>query len=156
VKKQHGLPVDEECGSQVICQGMSVVFTDLAQGGEQILPGSGFDQQKDFIKNAIINLADKSFDEKVDFHEFRDKGVEIMKMIYDMFDRNSDGVLDDNEATIDKISQKALKTGVNMIFNIFDQSYLSRYSTNLQNGNKIIYCFDNFTVSEETTWFACR
>lgn len=129
VKKQHGLPVDEECGSQVICQGMSVVFTDLAQGGEQILPGSGFDQQKDFIKNAIINLADKSFDEKVDFHEFRDKGVEIMKMIYDMFDRNSDGVLDDNEATIDKISQKALKTGVNMIFNIFDQNQDEHIST---------------------------
>eukprot|EP00091_Calanus_sinicus_P001274 TRINITY_DN11261_c0_g1_i1.p1 TRINITY_DN11261_c0_g1~~TRINITY_DN11261_c0_g1_i1.p1 ORF type:complete len:237 (-),score=75.25 TRINITY_DN11261_c0_g1_i1:163-873(-) len=129
VKKLHALPVDEECGNQVICYGMREVFTDLAQGGEEILPGSGFDQQKDFIKNAIINLADKDSNEKVDFQEFKSKGVEMMRMVYDMFDRNSDGVLDDNEATIDKISQKSLKTGMNMIFNIFDQNQDEHIST---------------------------
>jgi len=129
LKNYHTLPVDEECSSQVICHGMSVAFTDLAQGGDAILPGGGFDLTKDFIKNAIINLADENLDKMVGFQEFKDEGVEIIKVVFDLFDRNSDGLVDDDEATIDKISQKTLKTGVNMIFKIFDQNQDEHIST---------------------------
>jgi len=125
----HCLPIDEECTNQVLCYGMHMVFTDLSQGGDAILAGSGFDQQKDFIKKAIINLADKDFDGKVDFDEFQEKGVELLKMIFTLFDRDSDGVVDDAEATIDKISQKTVNTGVNMIFKIFDQNQDEHIST---------------------------
>merc|ERR1712013_571249 len=104
INNVHCLPIDEECTNQVLCYGMHMVFTDLSEGGDAILAGSGFDQQKDFIKKAIINLADKDFDGKVDFDEFE-------------------------EATIDKISQKTVNTGVNMIFKIFDQNQDEHIST---------------------------
>jgi len=129
IKNYYCLPIDEECTNQVLCYAMSMVFTDLSQGGEAILSGSGFDQQKDFIKRAIINLADKDLNEKVDFDEFQEKGVELLKMIFTLFDRDSDGVVEDAEATIDKISQKTLETGVNMIFKIFDQNQDEHIST---------------------------
>jgi len=129
INNVHCLPIDEECTNQVLCYGMHMVFTDLSQGGDAILAGSGFDQQKDFIKKAIINLADKDLDGKVDFDEFQEKGVELLKMIFTLFDRDSDGVVDDDEATIDKISQKTVNTGVNMIFKIFDQNQDEHIST---------------------------
>eukprot|EP00092_Neocalanus_flemingeri_P009519 GFUD01010247.1.p1 GENE.GFUD01010247.1~~GFUD01010247.1.p1 ORF type:complete len:365 (+),score=103.37 GFUD01010247.1:83-1177(+) len=129
IREGFSLPVDIECTNQTICYGISMVFTDLSQGEDAILPGSGFDQQRDFIKNAVINLADENLDEKVDFQEFKDRSFEFAKTVFDLFDRNSDGALDDNEATIDKVSQKALKTGVNLIFDIFDQNQDQHIST---------------------------
>merc|ERR1712013_839067 len=129
ISNVHCLPIDEECTNQVPCYGMHMVFTDLSQGGDAILAGSGFDQQKDFIKKAIINLADKDLDGKVDFDEFEEKGVELLKMIFTLFDRDNDGVVDEDEATIDKISQKTVNTCVNMIFKIFDQNQDEHIST---------------------------
>merc|ERR1712013_712627 len=129
INNVHCLPIDEECTNQVLCYGMHMVFTDLSQGGDAILAGSGFDQQKDFIKKAIINLADKDLDGKVDFDEFEEKGVELLKMIFTLFDRDNDGVVDEDEATIDKISQKTVNTCVNMIFKIFDQNQDEHIST---------------------------
>ena len=58
------------------------MFVDLAYGRDTIVQGDGNDQQKDFIKKAVINLADKNGDKKVDFEEFRGEGIELLRMVY--------------------------------------------------------------------------
>jgi len=138
IRGSFSFPIDAECMNQTVCYGISMVFTDLSQGGDEVLPGSGFDQQRDFMKNAVINLADINSDQKVDFQEFKGKALEVLKIIFQFFDRNDNGVLEDEEARIDKISQKTLKTGVNMIFEILDQNQDGSISTEDIPNNEIL------------------
>jgi len=126
----QSFPFEAECEDQVICIAFRRVFVDLAYGRDTIVQGEGNDQQKDFIKRAIINLADKNGDEEVDFEEFRMEGIEILRIVFNMFDRNSDNGIDKLETTIDNIGQGPIKTAVNLIFRVFDQNQDNFISTN--------------------------
>merc|ERR1711936_384435 len=132
LKLCSSLPTDGagvQCSNQTICYGIQMVFTDLSQGGEGIRVGNGFDQQRDFIKNTIVNLADKNWDGKVDFQEFKERSFEFFQTIFNIFDRNNDGLVDSDEATIENVSQKAIRTFVMMVFDIFDQNQDENIST---------------------------
>lgn len=126
----HSLPLDEDCSDKVVCHALQKLFINIALGGEYI-------QTKNEMGWAIVSIADNNSDSSVDFNEFKSKALEILEDIFNFFDRDGNGLMDQEEATIDMISQRPLKYMIQKVFMVLDQNQDGFISTEDIPNNKL-------------------